>query len=280
MKRFKAYELYRLGGVRALRDLTLDMSEDEVQDACFLPIIALRQFELNPEYAALKGAVQQSKEVRESISRFWRNYRAKKADQGDLNLLQSALVKFENVLEYELAERQIIWSVEKVGIFDSNDLIEHAEDHLSESAKGAMSERSLQDFRAAGRCLAFQLFTASGYHSLRVLEAMARRFHKAVMELPAEEDKPLGPIINDLRGRLKTEEGKESSDSPLGLIIANLARMNNIYRKPLTHPEMIIQDEEEAREVFNLVTASITLMERNLTERGIAPPMFSKVPDK
>ena len=65
----------------------------------------------------------------------------------------------------------------------------------------------------------------------------------------------------------------------MGLIIANLGRMNNIYRKPLTHPEMIIQDEEEAREVFNLVTASITIMERDLAERGIAPPVFITLPD-
>jgi len=107
---------------------------------------------------------------------------------------------------------------------------------------------------------------------------MARRYHKGVLGLSAEKEEPLGPILADLRCQLKKEESKESSDSPLGLIIANLARMNNIYRKPLAHPDMIIANEDDAREVFNLVTASLTMMEKNLIERGVQPTLLSDVP--
>jgi hypothetical protein len=278
MKRFKAYDLYRLGFTRALRDLTLDTAEDRILNTIFVNIILLRQFEINPDHVAMKGALKQASFLSDTARFVWKQQQEGKLVQANLDTLGQEVSKFDNLLEYDLSLQQL-WAVEKVGIFDTGELIERAEEHLSDSARKGLNERTLQDLRAAGRCLALRLFTASGYHALRALEAVARRYQKNVLGLAVEEDKALGPIINDLRIQLKKEEAKDSSDSPLGLIIANLARMNNIYRKPLTHPEMIIENEGDAREVFNLVTASITMMEKNLFERGVAPPPPFKLPE-
>src|SRR5208282_4881099 len=144
---------------------TLSMTEDELVDAFLVPTVTLRQFEMNPEHAQMKGAIKQSAEVRKTIRHAWDRRKENNLSESDLTDLQRATVKFETLLEYELSQQQI-WSVEKVGIFDTAELIERAEDHLSEAAKKGLNERTLQDFRASGRCLAFHLFTASGYHAL------------------------------------------------------------------------------------------------------------------
>jgi hypothetical protein len=111
---------------------------------------------------------------------------------------------------------------------------------------------------------------ASGYHALRALEGEARKYHKLVLKLDVESEEPLGPIINGLRKQLELEEHQKASDSPLGLIITNLTQMNKIYRQPLTHPDMVIANEDDATEIFNLVAALIIMMEKNLVGRGLA----------
>lgn len=74
------------------------------------------------------------------------------------------------------------------------------------------------------------------------------------------------PVVNELRGVLQNEEGQKASDSPLGLIIANLARMNNIYRKPIT--AMTLDSADAAKEVFDLAAISISLLEKDFLKRS------------
>jgi hypothetical protein len=191
-------------------------------------------------------------------------------EEWEISAFESEVAKFENLLEYDLS-RQHVYAVEKVGIFDTDDLIDHADDHLPVNVRSQLSPKTITDFQAAGRCLAFRLFTASGYHALRALEAEARKFHKLVLNQSVETSKNLGPLIDELRDKLESEERTRASDSPLGLIITNLARMNKIYRQPLTHPDMVIASEDDAREIFNLVATSLTLMRRNLVDRKLIP---------
>jgi len=102
---------------------------------------------------------------------------------------------------------------------------------------------------------------------VRALEAVARTYYKKVTgKDPEITGMPLGPIINGLRLELK--RSGLSDDSPLGLIIANLQRMNNIYRKPLTHPEMILRTRDDARKVFDLAAVSITLLTEQMAIGG------------
>jgi hypothetical protein len=90
-----------------------------------------------------------------------------------------------------------------------------------------------------------------------------------VLHLDAETDNmALGPVVNELRGVLEQEEGQKASDSPLGLIIAHLARMNNIYRKPITHPAMTLDSPDAAKEVFDLAAISISLLEKDFVKRS------------
>ena len=42
--------------------------------------------------------------------------------------------------------------------------------------------------------------------------------------------------------------------------------MNNIYRKPLTHPEMVLKTRDAAKNVFDLAAASIALISEQIAE--------------
>jgi hypothetical protein len=72
--------------------------------------------------------------------------------------------------------------------------------------------------------------------------------------------------VNDLRTQLEKEEGQKTSDSPLGLIVAELARINKIYRCPIVHPEMVL-NAKEAKQVFELASIAISALASNTAER-------------
>ncbi len=281
VKRAKLYEIYKLGAVRALlrRTEIEELGEKGIEEFKFQLILAhslIGDFISNPEHALLPGAIDAARDLQTDISRTFQKLHSDKPlgreyqlyVQSSLSYLQGSLSKFENLFEYDL-KRLPTFSVGKTGIFDPDDLIEHAENHLSEIARKNINPKAKSDFQAAGRCLAFGEFTASGFHAVRALEAVARKYHRLVCGLTAEsQNTPLGPILADLRKQLEEEEGGKASDSSLGLIIANLARMTQIYRNPITHPEMTLDSPDAAKEVFDLAAVSISLLEKDFARRS------------
>jgi hypothetical protein len=167
---------------------------------------------------------------------------------------------FETLLELEVKNLNT-FVLEDVGIFSINKRVDSADLHLAESTQSTIDERVKTDFRAAGRCLAFDLFTASGFHSVRAIEAVARSYYKQFTGKDADIGScgtPLGGIIKAFR----TERDARNlpKDGPLDLIIANLALANNIYRKPIGHPQMILETRDDAKKVFDLATILINML--------------------
>jgi hypothetical protein len=274
VKRAKVYEFYKLGSLQRIKDIDDELLEgktslesDTTWSDVFLSYMLIKQFIANEENAVLPGAVEAAKDLeKESLTLFRKLHNDKKVGIGDVSSLKGSLSKFENLLEYDL-KRFPTFSVEKTGIFDSDDLVLHAENHLSATALIMADSQVKGDFQAAGRCLAFDLFTACGFHAVRALEAMARTYHKLLTGKDAQEDgTPLGGLANDLR---EVADGKRGApplpkDAPMRLIVSNLDRMNNIYRKPLAHPEMTLKTRDEAKNVFDLVAVSIALISEQL----------------
>ena len=177
--------------------------------------------------------------------------------------LLNAMDRFHNVVEQEMLDTYTI-CITEIGAYSIDALVGNAEKHLSRLAEDVISPEQRKDYRLAGKCLAFDLYTASGFHAMRTLEAEARAYHTSVTGI-VMKDVPLGAILNGdnkyknsglLPAHIKEGVAK---DSPLGLIISLLASINKIYRCPVLHPEMTL-DRESAKLVFNLTSVAISAM--------------------
>jgi hypothetical protein len=277
MKHFDdIYELYSLGRLHRLFSLEDDQLKVDQTYNLIQSFFVLQQFIEAPQNPLfLPASVKAARELRDTIDPIYKDSMA--AKMGDdpaqavakFDLLEASgikrrLTEFQTLLSHELGKLPV-YIVERTGIYEVDDLINHADTHLLEATLQIVDNQVKDDFKAAGRCLAFDLFTACGFHSVRALEAMARIQYKKFTGKDAQEmEKPLGGIANDLRDIADDKGGNPRKplpkDAPLRLLINNYDRMNNIYRKPLAHPEMILKTRDDARKVFELAAASISMI--------------------
>jgi len=191
----------------------------------------------------------------------------------ELCLNMSALImKFTHVLESETPELYTN-VVRPVGAYSVEKLMNDATSHLSRLAQSVISDKQKEDFNKAGMCLAFDLYTACGFHAMRALEEEARVYHRVVTGVELN-DSPIGAIINgDSRvtnSGLKTQFAKEGSknDSPLGLIISTLTHVNKIYRVRITHPDMTL-NYDQAKHVFDLAATALSALAEDGRDRFV-----------
>ncbi len=116
------------------------------------------------------------------------------------NIKRSASA-FETVLTNDLPGLDI-YQVSPKGIYSTAALIEHAEkailDGLTAVGRAALPQDAIQDFAQAGRCLAFELPTAAGFHTMRSLEAVLRSYWRLVKKPPTKTKAPeMAQCINE-----------------------------------------------------------------------------------
>lgn len=253
------FDLYELGRIHRLRSMNAEALKSDCAYDVFISGLVLDKFVKAPaNQELLPGSVNSAWKLLERARRLMRDGFDKEKGKEPIGYSDAAgltddLAAFDALLNHELGKLPAYIIEKGIGIYNLDDLANKADAHLS----ATVEPRVRTDLKAAGRCLAFGLFTASGFHSVRAVEAAARVYYKQLTgEDPQDAGMPLGPIINGLRKQLK-EEG-DDADTPLGLIISTLARINNVYRKPLTHPEMILETLEAAKLVFELAGVAIT----------------------
>lgn len=262
------FELFQLGRVHRLRSIEAGQKKSEHLYSLMQANIALYRFISAPlngqllpgsEGAARKLFEHVDKLFKEGIDSETQN---EQMSVSESNTIATNLTSFEALLAHELSRLPAYIVEDKIGIYNVDDLVNKADEHLSPQARSTLDLQVRGDLKAAGRCLAFGLPTASGFHSMRAIEGCSRSYHKFLTgKDAADEGMPLGPIINDIRGVL-TEEGGDN-DTPLGLIISTLARINNIYRKPITHPEMVVKSVDDAKSIFDLAMVAISQIVEN-----------------
>jgi hypothetical protein len=119
------------------------------------------------------------------------------------------VLKFQHVYDAELGTRDFL-IVEEIGIYSVSALLNRAHRHLDVEVivtLNRLAPSAPNDFAFAGRALALDLNTASGFHSLRSVEAVARSYHMAVKELSAVvENHALSAVINELRDHMKSSK--------------------------------------------------------------------------
>lgn len=164
-------------------------------------------------------------------------------EQPYLVRLKGAIKDFELLFNRE-ARRASVFSVTQKGIFDTQDLIERAEDSLPPDVKARLEPQAIYDIQQAGKCLAFNIDTAAGIHILKAVESLVRAYHaKVTGRTLVVKSRNWGAYIRDLNN-----SGADQR------VTAYLQHIKDFYRNPIMHPEVKLTPEE----AFSLFNASLS----------------------
>jgi hypothetical protein len=168
--------------------------------------------------------------------------------------IRSAASEFETVFAAELPTFDT-YIVSKKGIYSTADLVERADMAFDESARTYLSEEVLSDFRQAGRCLAFELATGAGFHTMRAVEAVLRAYWRLVLKPTAGAKAPeMAVCINELRKAGESEK-----------LMNILDDIRDLHRNTIMHPEAFL-DMKDALRLFDVAKSAISAMADRIGE--------------
>jgi hypothetical protein len=161
----------------------------------------------------------------------------------ELNLIATRLDNFETVLNAEL-QKHLTYLVSQIGGLSMPLLVNKAEVNLPEDALPVIPDSVKKDFREAGRCLAFEVPTAAGFHAMRATEAVLRIYYKLVTG--NEPDRiDWGTCTQELK------KGKANQK-----IVQVLDQIRDLHRNPLMHPQDFLTMKEAIR-LFDIAKSAI-----------------------
>jgi hypothetical protein len=265
VQRINQFEFYQLGdAIRALKDCT---NESTLTDTWYpiltarMQLLQLGKDQLIPLVVS-KGIVAELGAILTSLipSDFFDKMDelgATTLDDSKLYSLRSSLEKFEAIFSAELATLDSYF-ISRKGIYSTKALIEHAEEAISESLREVLPAQAITDFREAGKCLAFDVFTGAGFHVLQATDAVLRKyFEKFVGKQPPEKQRNWGAFLRVL-GKLSTAPG------PNPKTLSMIDQIRELHRNPIVHPQDNL-GVDEALVLFDLCKAAITAMAMELT---------------
>jgi hypothetical protein len=130
--------------------------------------------------------------------------------------------------EFRFASRDLnIFSVADVGTHSTTKLLQDAHLNLSADIRTRLSDVVINDIRAAGRCLAFNIPTAAGFHILRAVEPLILQYRNKLAGTSSPlKSRSWGAYIRDIRSHSGDEK-----------VAGALDHIRQFYRNPIMHPE-------------------------------------------
>lgn len=267
MERINLFDFYRLGNV--LSDLTRfrEKSDVKVKDIVYSLYSAQWRVESLLLGSPFPLGVSRSaaENLKKSLDRIKENYLNKSDDEedgatvssplssrlkSDLRSVKYYLDTFETVFGAEMAE-STTYFVPRRGIFFTPALVDDADTSFPKSVVEHIPEKARSDWKSAGRCLAFNLLSASGFHVARAVEATLERYYQ-VYTKTEEVLIGWGAYINKL-------EKLDGPIKPEKRTLAELSQMKDDFRNPIMHPRVSLT-EGDARMLFNNGESLIILM--------------------
>jgi hypothetical protein len=162
--------------------------------------------------------------------------------------------EFETVFAAELQTLDT-YVVSKKGIYSTADLVERADMAFDEDARSHLSAEVLSDFKQAGRCLAFELATGAGFHTMRAVEAVLRHYWRLVLQPVANAKVPeMFNCISELRKAGESEK-----------LMNILDDIRDLHRNTIMHPEAFL-DMKDALRLFDVAKSAISAMADRIGE--------------
>jgi len=166
--------------------------------------------------------------------------------------------EFQTVLTAELTTFGA-YQVSQKGIYSTSDLIDNAQEVFGAEIKAtlaAQANQALDDTNQAGRCLALDLPTASGFHIMRALETVLKQYRDEFGA--ATKGRSWGAYIKAL---------KSTKASPK--VVATLDQIRDLHRNPTIHTDIVLSPDE-ATDLFSIAQSAISAMVRDINEHTVA----------
>ena len=137
--------------------------------------------------------------------------------------------------------------------------------HFPADVAGVIPEKTKVDWRDAGRCLAFTLHTASGFHAARAVEGMLEVYYQLFAGKPDATLRSWHDYIKALEAVAE----KQVAPMPSAKTLSELDQMRTYDRNPIMHPRVVLS-ESDARVLFGSSEALIIGMAQEMTAAKIA----------
>ncbi|HEY3798083.1 MAG TPA: hypothetical protein VGL58_06980 [Caulobacteraceae bacterium] len=168
--------------------------------------------------------------------------------------LASALDRLESVLRGELGVMDAYLVTDKAP-FATLTLVSGGEALFPPDVLTKVPEAA-EDLRSAGKCLAFELSTACGFHTMRALEAVLRRYWEhATNNKPHPKQRNMGVYL-----RLMEQYGCGTA-----VVRATLAQIKDLHRNGINHPDSVL-DVEQAKTLLGIARSAASAMLKELPE--------------
>ncbi|UEM08428.1 hypothetical protein J4G43_026930 [Bradyrhizobium barranii subsp. barranii] len=161
----------------------------------------------------------------------------------ELQWIKTAIEEFETVFAEEMRETATYF-VPRRGIYYTPALIDTADDSFPTELQSHIPQKTKDDWKSAGRCLAFNLLAASGFHVARAVEACLESYY-FLFSGKTETLNGWKDYIIALRKIAATKPTPCPSEKTL----AEIDQMREDYRNPIVHPRVILS-EPDARMLF------------------------------
>jgi len=237
-------------------EMDIDWHCRQVKSSVQLLIIAF------PDLPVCKSAAQSFLDLLDTHSR-WYTERLTVKDKEKISssntgfyFLEEGAKAFESILLEELQNLQAFHITPKRA-YDTLILLSRFEKTLSNAAQCKIDKDIREEIRQSGKCLAFECYTASGFHIMRATEAVLHQYYIVVCK--PESQAPLqnwGAYISALC---------KIGDDDVKKVIALLQQIKDIDRNPIMHPAWVLT-EDEFTKVFDSAKAAIEVMAKRLPE--------------
>ena len=168
--------------------------------------------------------------------------------------------EFRNVFAAECNE-VAVYSVGDIAIYKTASLVSNGSCIIPLNYHGMLPGGVSEELDNAGRCLAFDLETACGFHSLRALELVIKEYLTI-----------LGKDVSELKNWYQYIEAAKEVDGVPPKVTAMLDRMRQLDRNPLMHPEDVL-DSVQAQMLFSQSSNTILEILRDIeTKNAVEQP--------
>lgn len=191
------------------------------------------------------------------------------------NTIRKSIDDFETVFSAEMGEATSYF-VPRKGIYSTPALAEAADGSFPSDLIPFIPGKTKDDWRAAGRCLAFNLLSASGFHVARAVEGIMESYYQL---FSGNAGKTLRSW-DDYHKELAKIAANNPTPAPEPKTLIEFDQMRQDYRNPIVHPRVTL-NEADSRILFNngesLIIAMASEIKTATTVQGGVQPALIPV---